>query len=214
MSQAKGAGRMSDLPGISDGQLIIGRPGLLVIDMQYDFVDAQSPNTNVGVEDAIEPIALLLSQFRARQLPLFFTKEVHRPGRVDAGLEAYLSYHVDEHTVAGTRGCEIIKELAPVEGEFVIEKRRYNCFLGTELELLLRQSGVTTLVICGVSSDICVHWTTGEAFQRDFHVRVVEDATAGMSASDHRASLLILRNLCSAGRAIFSIDIVRALEAV
>jgi nicotinamidase-related amidase len=207
-----GAGRMAGLCGLPDEHVIVGRAGLLIIDAQHDFMDEGSANYNLGAENIIAPIAKLIALFRAKGLPLFFTKEVHRPGRVDAGLEAYADYHVVEHTVDGTRGCEIIGELTPLDGEFVIDKRRYSCFLGTELEPLLRAQSVETLVICGVSSDICVHWTSGEAFQRDFHVRVVEDCTAGMSAADHAASLLILRNLCSGGRSIFAIDVINSLQ--
>jgi nicotinamidase-related amidase len=64
-----------------------------------------------------------------------------------------------------------------------------------------------------LASDVCVHWTAGEAWQRDYHVRVVEDCTAGTSVEDHDASMLILHNLCSAGRKIVSGDILSALAA-
>ena len=207
------AGRMSGLSPLAQSRLLIGVAALLVIDMQHDFMDRAGSCYNLGAEATIAPTAGLIAAFRQAGLPVLFTREVHRPGRVDDGLEADQDYHVPAHTVQATRGVEILEELAPLPGELVVDKRRYNCFLGTELDLLLRAALVETLVICGVSSDICVHWTAGEAFQRDYHVRVVEDCTAGMSAADHRASLLLLRNLCSAGRAINSPDVLAALSA-
>ncbi len=204
-------GRFEGLPLLPDERLIPGRPLLLVIDMQYDFMEKAAPCYNLGAEATVEPTARLIDTFRSERLPIIFTREVHRPGRVDAGLESDPNYQTPSHTVEGTRGCEIVEPLAPLPGELIVDKRRYSCFLGTELELLLRLDPVDTLVICGVSSDICVHWTSGEAFQRDYHVRVVEDCTAGTSTADHEASLLILRNLCSGGRAILSADILGAL---
>jgi nicotinamidase-related amidase len=71
---------------------------------------------------------------------------------------------------------------------------------------------VDTLIVSGVSSDVCVHWTVGEAFQRDFHVRVLEDCVAGTSLEDHEASLLIMRNLVSVGERFASADLIAALE--
>jgi nicotinamidase-related amidase len=106
-----------------------------------------------------------------------------------------------------------VPELAPGPDDLVVRKRRYNCFLGTELEFLLKALGVDTLLLVGVSSDICVHWTAGEAFQRDYHVRVLEDCVAGTSDEDHEASLLIMRNLVSAGSRFHSSDVIEALGA-
>ena len=117
------------------------------------------------------------------------------------------------HTIEGTPGIEIVEELAPGPEDLVVKKRRYNCFLGTELELLLKQLAVDTLLVTGVSSDVCVHWTVGEAFQRDFHVRVLEDCVAGNSVELNEASLLIMRSLVSAEQAFTSADLLGALGA-
>jgi nicotinamidase-related amidase len=204
-------GRLAGFTPLPNSHLLVGRPALLVIDMQHDFVDADGPCYNIGAEHTIEPMLGLIELFRQRELPVIFTREAHRPDRADAGLEADPNYHTPPHTIEGTRGYAIVDALVPRESEFVIDKRRYSCFLGTELDLILRSLEVQTLVVCGVSSDVCVHWTAGEAFQRDFHVRVVEDCTAGLSLADHAASLLVLRNLCSGGRAVFAADIAAAL---
>ena len=174
---------MAGFSPLPDSRILVGRPALLVIDMQHDFVDADGPCYNVGAEETVAPTMMLIELFRQRELPVIFTREAHRPGRVDAGLEADPSYHTPPHTVEGTRGYAIVEALAPRATELIIDKRRYSCFLGTELELILRSQSVETLVVCGVSSDVCVHWTAGEAFQRDFHVRVVEDCTARGSVS-------------------------------
>lgn len=204
----------SDSPAqitIPDDWIIVGNPLLLVIDMQYDFVAADGKVSNPGAAATIAPIATLIDTFRSADLPIIFTREAHRPGQVDGGLE--LDYQVREHCVEGTHGYEIVDELAPLSTEQVIDKRRYSSFLGTELEFLLRKYRTDTLVICGVSSDCCVHWTAGDAFQKDFHVRVVEDATSGTSPEAHEASLLMLRKLTARRRAIYTRDIIAAVRA-
>ena len=100
-----------------------------------------------------------------------------------------------EHCVEGTKGIEIIDELEPLPGDLRIVKRRYSCFLGTDLELLLGNLGVETLLVTGVDSNVCVLWTVGEAFQRDYHVRVIEDCVAGSSPEENDAALTIMRAL-------------------
>jgi nicotinamidase-related amidase len=192
-------------------ELVVGRPALLVIDMQHDFVDAEASCYNVGAEATVAPLARAVAAMRDAGLPVVWTMEAHRPGGVDAGLENSPDCTFGAHTVEGTPGIEIVPELAPGPEDLVVRKRRYNCFLGTELDLLLKALRVDTLLVGGVSSDVCVHWTVGEAFQRDFHVRVLEDCVAGTSIADHEASLLIMRNLVSAGQRFASGDLIGAL---
>lgn len=105
--------------------------------------------------------------------------------------------------VEGTPGVAIFPDIAPRDGEIVITKHRYSAFYGTDLEIVLRGLGVTTVVIAGVSTDNCRHATARDALFRDFRVVVLADATAsgptpdlgwgGMTAEEvHRASLIIL----------------------
>jgi nicotinamidase-related amidase len=192
--------------------VFIGRPALLVIDMQHDFMDPGAGCYNVGAEHTVAPTRTVIDAMRAASLPVIWTIEAHRPGGLDTGLESGPDCTFAPHTVEGTRGIEIVPELAPGPDDLLVRKRRYSCFLGTELELLLKALAVDTLLITGVSSDICVHWTTGDAFQRDYHVRVLEDCVAGTSEAAHEASLLIMRELVSAGSKFSSRDVVAALS--
>jgi nicotinamidase-related amidase len=79
--------------------------------------------------------------------------------------------------------------LQPEEGEYHIAKRRYSCFFGTELDLLLRALGTTTVMLIGALTDVCVHYTFVDAHQRDFYARVVEDCVIGSSVARHDAAL-------------------------
>lgn len=192
---------------------IVGRSALLVVDMQHDFVRTGGSCYNVGAEYAVAPTARMIAAMRARSLPVIWTIEAHRPSGIDAGLERSADCVFPEHTIEGTPGIEIIEELAPGHDDLIVKKRRYNCFLGTELELLLKELAIDTLLVAGVSSDVCVHWTVGEAFQRDFHVRVLEDCVAGTSVELNEASLMIMRGLVSAEQAFTSSDLLAALGA-
>jgi len=192
-------------------ELLLGRSALLVIDMQHDFVDLDAGCYNVGAEHTVAPTAAAIAAMRRAGLPVIWTMEAHRASGIDGGLENSADCVFAPHTVEGTRGIEIVPELAPGPDDLVVRKRRYNCFLGTELDLLLKALRVDTLLVTGVSSDVCVHWTVGEAFQRDFHVRVLEDCVAGTTREDHEASLVIMRNLVSAGDRFTSSDLVSAL---
>jgi biuret amidohydrolase len=204
--------------------LIVGRPALLVIDMQHDFLDDGVPLEAVGGRDIIPAVARTVAAARQAGVPVIYTQEAHRPGRVDSGREADPGMGTDyypsgsgdqplpEHCVEGTRGIEIVSELACAPGDLRVLKRRYSCFLGTDLDLLLRGLRIDTLLVTGVDSNVCVLWTTGDGFQLDYHVRVVEDCTAGTSHEEHEAALLIMRAL-TMGRPVLSDEVIAALAA-
>lgn len=203
--------------------LLKGGTALLVVDMQHDFLDKGAGCYAPGSEEIVPRVVRLVDAAREAGLPVIFTQEAHRPGGVDAGREADSGAGagypgggpdspVPPHCVEGTRGIEIVEELAPIPGDLRISKRRYSCFLGTDLDLLLRNLGVETLLVTGVDSNVCVLWTVGEAFQRDYHVRVIEDCVAGSNPEEHEAALLIMRALVSGGRAVVSHEVIAALE--
>jgi nicotinamidase-related amidase len=206
-------------------ELIVGRPALLVIDMQHDFLDQGVPLEAAGGRDIIPAISRTVGAARHAGVPVIFTQEAHRPGRVDSGREAdpgMGSAHwyqngsaeepLPEHCVEGTDGIEIVDDVGCQAGDLRIVKRRYSCFLGTDLDLLMRGLGVQTLLVTGVDSNVCVLWTTGDGFQLDYHVRVLEDCTAGTTAEEHEAALLIIRAL-TMGRPVYSWEIISALRA-
>jgi len=205
--------------------LMVGRPALLVIDMQHDFLDEGVPLEAAGGRDIIPAVAKTVEAARQAGVPVICTQEAHRPGRVDSGREAdpgmgkkyYAASSAEqplpEHCVEGTRGIEIVDEIASAPGDLRIQKRRYNCFLGTDLDLLLRGLRVETLLVTGVDTDVCVLWTVGEGFQRDYHVRVLEDCVAGTSPEQHAAALGIMRGL-TIGRPVLSAEVIAALRVL
>lgn len=198
-------------------ELIVGRPALLVIDMQHDFLDPGVPLEAAGGRDIIPAVGAMVAAARQARIPVIFTQEAHRPGGVDSGREADPGMGKDgqaptpDHCVEGSRGIEIVDEIGFEPGDLTISKRRYNCFLGTDLDLLLRGLNVETLLVTGVDTNVCVLWTVGEGFQRDYHVRVLEDCVAGTSPEEHEAALVIMRAL-TMGRPVLSAEVLAALR--
>jgi nicotinamidase-related amidase len=191
--------------------------------MQHDFVDPGSGCYAVGAEKIVDPIRTLVDGARAAGIPVVFTQEVHRPDQLDAGRErdagAGQPYPgglpgdpLPVHCVEGTKGVEIVEELAPRPEDVRIAKRRYSCFLGTDLQFLLNGLDVQTLLITGVCSNICVLWTVGDAYQLDYHARVIEDCVAGTSEEEHEAALTIMRPLTFPDRPVLSAEVLSAIR--
>ena len=172
-------------------------PALLVIGPQRDFLSPDGavycPSSSVtSTERVVENIRTLVAAARAADVPVIWTKESHRPDYADYGAEL-LSIEQD-HTIAGTDGEKFLETLDVAESElppaeYLVRKRRYNCFHNTDLAHLLSTFDVDTLLIAGVTTNVCVHYTAQGAHERDFVFRVVEECTAGTSQQLHDAAL-------------------------
>lgn len=179
-------------------EVIYGKPALLVIDYQHDFIDEDGaiPCLN-GLQAAINTVPLI-EKAREAKIPVIFTQEFHRNPKVygpyDLGREIDGSDPI--HCVTGTRGWELVDEVLPLkETDYLIQKPRYSTFIGTDLDLILRSHGIETIIITGVCTNICVHYNAVDAHQRDYRVRVVEECVAGTSLEAHEAALTQIQYL-------------------
>ena len=175
---------------------IVGNAALLIVDMQHDFLadDAAVPCANGRL--IIPGIQQLAAAARQIGVPVIYTQEVHRPSRIDFGRE--LDGVESLHCVDGTHGVEIVPELTLHPSDTLVRKPRYSAFLGTGLPFVLNGVGVRagdTLIITGVATDVCVHYTAADAHQYDYRVRVVTDCVAGTSPEAHAASLRAIEYL-------------------
>lgn len=114
---------------------------------------------------------------RHRILPKIFLEPDGNPRKPDTAV------------IKDSWGAQIIDELAPGAGDYVIHKQRFNAFYQTELELMLRCWDIKTLIVCGVITEVCVESTIREAFVRDFDVLEVSDAVGSWNQERHEASL-------------------------
>lgn len=161
---------------------------LLVIDMQRDFVAQGAIQETPGGRALIPTINLLSAWARERGVPVIFSHEMHRPDHSDYGIE--LEYD-PVHCLEGTPGCELVDGLQTEPGDQRVRgKRRYDAFLGTDLDLLLRSRRVENLICCGVTTHVCVMSTVYTARNLDYRVLLPRDAVAAVSA-DHQAAALL-----------------------
>lgn len=158
---------------------------LLLIDLQIDFMDG--PLQVAGAAEVLPQVKQVLAVARQAGLPIIHTQEVHRKQRVDFGRE--LDGAESVHCLENCSGTNFHPELAPLDGEFIITKRRYSGFFATDLEILLKGLQINTLILMGALTNVCVHYTALDAHQRDYHFHVVEDCCIGSDWEAHAAAL-------------------------
>jgi biuret amidohydrolase len=136
---------------------------------------------------------------------VIYTAHVHRRDGCDMGLFDDIHPPIANRAalVDGTTGVDIYPELAPAPGEHVIKKHRYSGFFGTDLDIILREWGVDTVIISGTSTENCCHATARDAMFRNYRVAFLSDATSTYDYPDrgfgsmpnadvHHATLVIL----------------------
>jgi biuret amidohydrolase len=166
---------------------------VLVIDMERDFVDEGAVQETPGGRAIVPVINRLTRWARHHRALVLFTQEMHRPDQSDYGIE--LEYD-PVHCLEGTPGCELVDSLEVGAGDVrITRKRRYDCFLGTDLDLVLRAQRIENLVCCGVSTHVCVMSTVFTARNLDYRVLVPRDAVAGVSAAHQAAALLCMSDV-------------------
>ena len=173
--------------------LTTGRIALIVVDIQAGASTGEDTLAVVGVEDAVPNAVRVVQAARALRLPVIHFKEVHRKEMVDFGRELDGSEPV--HCLETWPGTDYHPDTYPIDGEFPMQKRRYSCFVGTDLDLLLRGLKVDTVVLVGAMTNVCVHYTFVDAHQLDYHVHVVEDAVYGSDWPAHDAALTAMQYL-------------------
>jgi len=193
--------------------LIEGQPVLIVVDIQGEPTVSDTPPAipaMPGYDERLEGVPALIASARAADVPIIFFQEAHRRNLIDFGRE--LDGAEDIHLLEGDPGTEYWSGLAIRDDDYIIRKRRYSCFFGTELEILLKGLRADTLLLVGGHTDVCVHYTFVDAHQHDYFVRVVEDCVAGSSVEAHQASLNAMEYL-QAGAVTSSAEVSAGLAA-
>jgi nicotinamidase-related amidase len=166
---------------------------LLIIDMQNDFVLPDAPVATPGALDLVPVIAALAQAARGAGFPVIFTQEMHRADHSDFGIE--LAFE-PPHCLEGTPGMDLVAGLEPSPSDVRIRaKRRYDAFLGTDLDVVLRARGIQNLLVAGVCTDICVISTVYHARNLDYRVFLLRDAVAGTTPERHRAAIACMEHV-------------------
>ncbi len=185
--------------------LAAARTALLVIDMQRDFLDPRGYLAGMGYDlagvlAAIGPARRLLDVARSAGLTIIHTRQGYRPdlaelpphkrARVAAGTsEIGRTGPLGRFLIRGEPGFDIIPELAPATGEFIVDKTANSAFWGTDLAAILAAHRIDSLIFAGVTTDVCVHCTLREANDRGFECLLASDACGSGDAEAHRAAL-------------------------
>jgi len=157
------------------------KTAIIVVDVINDFVTGALGSKRA--EKIIPNVKRLLDSARKKKVPVIYTCDSHLQG-LDDEFEVW-----SPHAILGTKGAEVVDELKPKKDDFVIRKRRYSSFFGTDLDTLLRELQVDTVVLVGLVTDICIQHTAADAFFRGYKVVVPKDGVETVSDEAQKASL-------------------------
>jgi biuret amidohydrolase len=181
---------------------------LVIIDMQRDFLEPGGFGEMLGndvamLRRAIEPTGRVLAAARAAGMLVIHTREGHRPDLADLPAAKWQRGRLDTRIgdrgpmgrilVRGEPGHDIIPELAPAPGEPVVDKPGKGAFHATDLEAMLRNRGIGQLVVCGVTTEVCVNTTVREANDRGFDCLVLEDCVASYFEAFQKAGIDMIK---------------------
>jgi ureidoacrylate peracid hydrolase len=170
-------------------QLSKEKAALLVIDMQRFFLDPASPTFTCGGLAILPTLKRLIDAFRVAGRPVIYTRHVHHPDRLDAGI---MEWWWEGMCLEGSPESEVHDDIVPLPNEKVILKHRYSAFYNTDLETVLRCLKIEDLVISGIMTNLCCESTARDAYYRDYKVFFLADGTGSINEEMHVASLLNL----------------------
>src|SRR2546428_11235275 len=181
------------------------KTAMIVVDMQNDFVAAGAAMETPAARAVVPKLDEALHICRDAQIKVIYTAHVHRRDGSDMGLFDDMHAPIANRAalVDGTPGVDIYPELAPAPGEHVIKKHRYSGFFGTDLDMILREWGVDTVIVSGPTTENCCLAPARDGMFRNYRVVFLSDAPASydhpdrgvgaMAAAEvHHASLVIL----------------------
>ena len=175
--------------------------GLLVIDMQNGFChDDGSFGGAMGLDitplkESISGCVELVKAAREKNYPIAFTRYLYKEDYSDGGVlvnDLMPGLAEVDSLKEGTWDVEIIDELKPAEDEFVLNKNRPSAYYNTGLENWLKENNLKQLIICGVTTSICVETTTRDLSQEDYRVVIASDAVNELEADRHEVALKTL----------------------
>jgi ureidoacrylate peracid hydrolase len=159
------------------------RTAVLVVDMLNDFLEYGGAMVLSGGKVLYEPINRLLEHARQSELPIIWVCDEH-PVMDDAEFEKRIP-----HCIAGSWGAEVVDALDVRDHDYRVRKRRYSGFFETDLDLRLRELKAESLIVTGLSTNICVRSTIHDAFFLRYQVIVPEDCVAATSKREQESTL-------------------------
>ena len=176
---------------------------ILVVDMLNDFVTGA---LTCDRGKAIVPAtAQLVDAARNAGVPVIFCNDAHIKG-IDRELKLW-----GDHAIAGTPGAEVIPELNLSDKDYVVPKRRYSGFFQTDLDILLKELGVNTVIMTGLHTHMCVRHTSADAYCLGYDVVVAKEATDSFTEQDYFSGLAYLKT-CYGADAYTNAELIEAFS--
>ena len=184
------------------------RTALLIIDMQRDFLEPGGFGESLGndvslLSAAVKPCQALLRMARRRRMLVIHTREGHRPDLSDAppakvnrgspSVRIGAPGPMGRILIRGEAGHDIVSALYPQAGEPVIDKPGKGSFHATDLHSILQNRGIDTLIVCGVTTEVCVHTTVREANDRGYRCLVPGDCCGSYFPEFHQVGLRMIK---------------------
>ncbi len=181
---------------------------LVIVDMQRDFVDPGGFGEALGndvslLRKAIKPTQTVLEAARRKKMLVIHTREGHRPDLSDLPQSKKLRGHLKTGIgdkgpmgrilVRGEYGHDIVDDLKPAPGEPVVDKPGKGAFYATDLDSMLHNRGIHSLVVCGVTTEVCVNTTVREANDRGYDCLVLEDCVGSYFPAFQKAALEMIK---------------------
>lgn len=198
-------------------QLKPDETALIVVDMQNAFIRDEGFMAKLGLDisrckETVQPIRGLIDACHGAGVPIVFTRMSLRADYKDAGLFGVLFPGAKEAgaMVANSWDAAIIDELKPIDPDWILDKTRYSAFYNTNLDDILRSLRTKTVIMTGVTTNICVESTLRDAFFRDYFVVLPVDGTAAVAEAMEAGTFLTVKY--GFGRLTTSEEILEALK--
>ena len=176
---------------------VVGNTVLIVVDIQGGEIPRAESRTEIpympGRLERAPRVREVIRHAREKGIPVVFIQEVHKPSLVDIGRE--LDGAEGPHCLEGWEETELAPGIDPRPEEFLIKKRRYSAFFGTELEIVLKAYKAETVLLVGGLTDVCIHYTAVDAHQHDYRFRVLTDCVGGSTQQAHDNALQAMHYL-------------------
>ncbi len=184
------------------------KTAIVMIDMQRDFLEPGGFGESLGndvslLQKAVGPCKALLDGARKKGMLIIHTREGHRPDMADApkakvergapSLRIGAPGPMGRILIRGEEGHDIVKELYPLDGEPIIDKPGKGAFYATDLGSILQHRGMENLIVCGVTTEVCVHTTVREANDRGYRCLVPGDCCGSYFPEFHEMGLRMIK---------------------
>ena len=169
------------------------KTALVVIDMENAFIDPESPLCIRNALATVPACGRVIRKARERKIPVFFVNRIYRRNGSDVEFTRYQSwYDGDRYLAPGSTGplsIDVPAEFKPQAGDYTIVKPRFSAFFQTELDLILRRLGVTTVILTGTTTPNCIRTTCYDGISMDYNILIIEDCCSSNTEEIQRVNM-------------------------